>query len=214
MARRIPKEIEVKLRVADLRALVRKLRGLGAVRAGRVHEMNTLYDTPLGRFRKRGLLLRLRIVRPSGGAGAATGVLTYKGPSLRLQDWEGIGRPPRYKIREEIEVAVPEPERVRAILEAVGLVPSFRYEKFRASYRLRGIPGVHLELDETPVGNFVELEGSPRAIDRAAATLGYGPRDYIARSYLALHLENCRRRGIKPRDMLFPRRKRKGKMAD
>ena len=48
------------------------------------------------------------------------------------------------------------------------------------------------ELDETPIGDFLELEGERRAIDRSARLLGYGPADYIARSYGALYMEHRR----------------------
>jgi adenylate cyclase class 2 len=209
------REIEVKLRVGDAEALRMRLRGLGARRLSRVWERNTLYDTPKSRFRKRGLLLRLRVMTPTAGSGRASGVLTYKGPSLRLEDWDagqGIagGRPPggqRYKVREEVEVEVPNPEKLRELFAAVGLVAAFRYEKIRATYVLPRLD-VKLELDETPVGTFIELEGAPRQIDRAARALGYSSNDYITRSYLALHLDACRRRGRPETDMVFSRGRR------
>lgn len=219
-------EVEVKLGVADVAALRRMLRKLGARKLDHVWERNTLYDTPRRRFQRLGRLLRLRVLTPlNSSAASGQGLLTYKGPSLRLKDWNGWtgvarrGRPSRgstslragttggqrYKVREEIEVEIARPEKLRAILQAVGLLPSFRYEKIRTSYVLPRLPGVKLELDETPIGIFVELEGSPRRIDRAARLLGYGPRDYITRSYLGLHLGACRRRGLPASDMVFPR---------
>ena len=79
----------------------------------------------------------------------------------------------------------------------------FRYEKIRTSYRISGARGVHLDLDETPCGVFVELEGPRRAIDRLARRLGYRPEDYITLSYAALHFEDCRRRGVRAGDMVF-----------
>jgi len=60
-----------------------------------------------------------------------------------------------------------------------------------------------VELDVTPIGVFVELEGSPRVIDRAARLLGWGPADYITKSYRALYLDACRHRGLPARDMVF-----------
>ena len=64
-----------------------------------------------------------------------------------------------------------------------------------------------IELDETPIGTFVELEGPAEAIDRAAEELGYSKRDYVLKNYLRLYMEDCRCRGEEPRHMLFPKRK-------
>lgn len=219
------REVEVKLRVPDPEELRRQLRKLGARRLSRVWEQNTLYDTPKSRFRKKGLLLRLRVMTPVGGGGRASGLLTYKGPSLRLEELIGGQKLPRrrpasyrhsagpvrgqrYKVREEVEVEVSHPEKLRALLAAVGLVAAFRYEKVRTSYVLPRLGGVKLELDETPIGTFVELEGAPRQIDRAARLLGYQPAKYITSSYLALHLDACRRRGRPKADMVFPKGRR------
>ncbi len=72
--------------------------------------------------------------------------------------------------------------------------------------------GLLIELDETPIGIFLELEGPASAIDRAAKALGFERRDYILANYMVLYREYCRRRGKKPRDMLFAKRQN-GKRA-
>jgi adenylate cyclase class IV len=96
--------------------------------------------------------------------------------------------PNRYKIRDEREVRVADARASGHILEAFGLAAQFRYEKYRTTYRLPRRAGtVEVDLDETPIGNFLELEGSRRAIDRAAKWLGFGPGDYIVESYVALY---------------------------
>jgi adenylate cyclase class 2 len=58
-------------------------------------------------------------------------------------------------------------------------------------------------LDETPVGAFLELEGPPDAIDKAAEALGYSRKDYLVKNYLELYAEDCRRKGVSPGNMLF-----------
>ena len=63
--------------------------------------------------------------------------------------------------------------------------------------------GLLLELDETPVGTFLELEGPGEAIDRAAKELGYGVKDYVLKNYLVLYVEDCRKRGVEAGNMLF-----------
>jgi adenylate cyclase class 2 len=213
------KEVEIKLPVADAEALRRRLARLGARPAppGRLHEMNTLFDTPEGGFAKQGQLLRVRVEEPAsrtgrrgraGKAGAASRrvVLTYKGPSVAETAGEAA-QGGRYKVREEREVSVADAEDLQGILESLGLRGWFRYEKYRTSYRLPAsqhwAAGLHVDLDETPLGAFIELEGTPQAIDQAAGLLGYAPGDYITKSYRALYLDRCRKHGHPTGDMLF-----------
>ena len=58
-------------------------------------------------------------------------------------------------------------------------------------------------IDETPVGVFVEIEGSEQGITAMAAALGRAPADYILDSYRGLFLEH--RDAARPAgtDMLF-----------
>jgi adenylate cyclase, class 2 len=203
-------EIEIKLRIADLPALRRRLRALGARLFSNVHERNVVFDTPQQRLRKKGQLLRLRLESTRGRSKASVrAVLTYKGPGApRLGRFSRAPR--RYKIREEVETPVSHPALLERILAGLGLQPSFRYEKYRSTYRLPRLSGVLIDLDETPIGVFLELEGSPRAIDRAARLLGFSPADYLVSSYAALYFDHCRRHRLRPSHMLFlPSRSRK-----
>jgi adenylate cyclase class 2 len=197
---RTARETEIKLRIGDLPSLVHKLKRLGATQHGRVLEQNTLYDTPTDDFHSRGRLLRLRIETPAASklipGGTKRAMLTSKAPV------PAQGRS-RYKERFEREVAVESAERWPLALRSIGLRSSFRYEKYRTTFRLSGL---HLDLDETPVGVFLELEGSPRAIDRAAGALGFAPREYINGTYWDLYAADCRRRGRNLANMLFRRR--------
>jgi adenylate cyclase, class 2 len=166
--------------------------------APRVHEMNTLYDTPDGKLARQGQMLRLRVERrarrtdraekKSKGAGVPA-LLTFKGPGLPGKGGPKRASAGRYKIREEHELRIGDHEEMPRILEALGLRPWFRYEKFRTTYRLPGIAHLKLELDETPVGCFLEIEGKRDAINRAATLLGFARSDYIVKSYGALFME-------------------------
>jgi len=198
----IPSEIEVKLSIASVAAARKKITKLGAKlvrreaggKDGRVHELNILFDTPDGGFARHGQLLRVRIESPGDAnpKGGTRAVLTYKGPGETAKE-------SRFKIRDEREVVVADAEAMRGILEALGLRGWFRYEKYRTTFALPGssrwAAGLHVELDETPIGVYVELEGPPAAIDRAAQELGFTRVDYITKNYLLLHVENCRRKG-------------------
>ena len=192
-------EIEIKLRVDSVQGLLRRVRQIGARDHGRTYEENTLYDTPDGDFRRCGRLLRLRV--ETSKAGRRQAKLTSKAPPRENRaKRRHAGSAPRHKEKLEREVDVRDPARVARLLKTLGLRPSFRYEKYRTSFRLAGL---HLDLDETPVGTFLELEGRPAAIDRVARKLGYSTRDYIRGTYWDLYAADCRRRGRKPTNMLF-----------
>jgi adenylate cyclase, class 2 len=194
-------EVEVKLRIPDLRILLRQLKRLRARPiAPRRHETNTLYDTTGGDLARRGEMLRIRIEHPAGPAGTGRkmargqrrnkgrpgALLTYKGPG-EPQDLRRRGS--RYKIRAEHELRISDEAAMTRILQALALRPWFRYEKFRSSYSLPGMDGLKLEVDETPIGDFLEIEGEQAGIDRSAALLGFRPDDYITKSYGALFMD-------------------------
>jgi adenylate cyclase, class 2 len=190
------------LPIDDVRDLVRRLRRIGARNRGRVLEQNTLYDTPASDFRVRGRLVRLRMETSPSGKRRALMTSKAPAPPERL----GAARS-RYKERLEREVLVRDPIRADRLLRSLGLRPGFRYEKYRTSFRMQGrLAGLHLDLDETPVGVFLELEGWPAAIDRVARRLGFGPHDYIRGTYWDVNGAACRRTGRKPGNMLFARK--------
>jgi len=208
-------EVEIKLPVQDVNALRTHLKRLRAREiTPRTHESNTLYDTPQQNLRRRGQLIRLRIEQPASTHGKkrpnenAPAILTYKGPSLLSRSAMKAGRQSkirrRFKIKEEAEVSITGAVELSRILVALGLHPVFRYEKFRTTYALPGVRGLKIELDETPVGVYLELEGPVAGIDRGARLLGYDRSEYMKDTYGSLYLADCRRHGRKPGDMLFP----------
>jgi adenylate cyclase class IV len=212
--KRTNREIEVKLRVADVPTMLSKLKNLGAHYESRVLERNTLYDTPDSDFRRRSALLRIRAEAPLPRAGLKSPnvtscsalprtILTSKAPAALRS-----ARDRRYKEKLERELVVHgPPTRWDRKLRSLGLRPGFRYDKIRSTFRLSRLPGLAIELDETPAGTFIELEGLPRAIDRAARALGYSSRDYYCGSYWDVYVADCRCRGITPRNMVFDKQK-------
>jgi adenylate cyclase, class 2 len=180
-------EIEIKLRLPDKMEKIRRtLRDQGfRVSKSRALESNILFDTPKRLLRSHGKLIRVRRI-------GAHSLLTYKGPS----------EPGRYKKRREIEMNFPDAYSLEQIFNEIGYHPIFRYEKFRTEYAKAPSTGKVL-LDETPIGNYLEIEGSPRWIDSTARLLGFSTADYITRSYGYLYLAYCRERRMAPSDMLF-----------
>jgi adenylate cyclase class 2 len=213
------RETEIKLHIPDPKSFRRHLKRLGAKSispgSGRVHEMNLIFDTPDGGLAKHGQLLRIRTETPEpvsakGKKLPSRSLLTFKNPpdaaTPAQQPFNPTNR--RYKIREETELPIADPVALQKIFEGLGLRGWFRYEKFRSTYqlpaRLKWAAGLLVELDETPIGTFVELEGPAPAIDRAAGELGFRPSDYVLKNYLVLYLDDCRKRNLQPSNMLFP----------
>ncbi len=207
-------EIEIKLRVTDPDATRRILKRLHARQSiPCTFESNTLYDTPRQSLRHSGQLIRIRIEQPASRRatkrphGDTAAILTYKGPPPKSRKPSARRTPDKrrshFKIREEAEVSLSSAHESARILRALGLRSMFRYEKFRTTYSLPGLRSLKIELDETPIGNYLELEGPMAGIDRCARLLGYHRADYLKDSYGALYLADCRRKNKKPADMLF-----------
>jgi adenylate cyclase class 2 len=181
-----PTETEIKIRLDD------KTRALGRIHAagfgqsvGRLFEANTLYDTAEKQLRKQEMLLRLREVGDKS-------IITWKGP----------GVPGPHKSRPEIETPVGSAAVMAQIFHHLGLEPVFRYEKYRTEFTRPGAPGV-ITLDETPIGDFLELEGPAAWIDETAGLLGFSRQQYVLESYVKLYVAECERRGVQPAHMVF-----------
>jgi adenylate cyclase class 2 len=174
-------EHEVKLRVPDVEA-VRELlvRKQAELLRPRHLEDNVLLDDSAGGLAAGGRILRIRRT-PAGGR------LTYKAPHPST---EGV------KSREEIELPISEPDALESILRNLGYRQAFRYQKYREVYSYSGL---EIAVDETPIGNFVEVEGEASGIHAVVSELGFGREDYITESYLELFLSSGRKG-----DMVFP----------
>ena len=179
-------EIEIKLAAPSARAIRRTLRAAGfAVSSPRVFESNTVFDTPVMALRQAGTLLRLR-------QAGRVATLTYKGVALAG----------KHKSREELELEVSDHARMAAILARLGYQPTFRYEKYRTEFRQPAGAGIAM-LDETPIGAYLELEGTPEWIDLTAHALGFSESDYITLSYGRLYQQWCAAHGCEPAHMTF-----------
>jgi adenylate cyclase, class 2 len=179
-------EVEVKFKVSEVEALLLELRQLSLRPVTpRTHEMNTLFDLPGHPLRKRGELLRLRKY-------GEIWVLTHK---AKAKNQGGL-----HKTRIETETRVEDGEKMGAILRALQFEPVFRYEKFRAEWE--GEQG-HVVVDETPIGNFAEIEGSPDWIDAMARQLGIAPTDYITETYAGLFFAWKKQMGSQAQEMTF-----------
>ena len=180
------REVEIKFRIDDIDTLTTGLQAAGfRLITSRTHEMNTLYDQPGGKLRRRGALLRLRQY-------GTRWTMTYKDRSGPQSG--------RHKSRREIETQVEKGDALAQVLEAIGFSPSFRYEKYRSEW---ADSTGHVVIDETPIGNFGEIEGQPQWIDATARKLNISVKSYIKESYAELFTAWKRHAKSKAKEMTF-----------
>jgi adenylate cyclase class 2 len=177
-------EREIKLRFNSVEEARAAVLATGATPLhGRRLQEDSLLDTENEELRRRRCVLRVRIENGKSR-------LTFKGPV----------QPSAMKLREEVETVVGDGEILLRVFEELGLHVWFRYEKYREEFAHEDVIAA---VDETPVGVFVEIEGSEAGISSMAAALGRSPSDYIVDSYRALFLQQREQAGLIGPDMLF-----------
>lgn len=209
-------EIELKFPVDDPTVLQALLPQLGFhLDTPRSFEQNTLYDSPDRYLQEQRQLLRLRQY-----AGAWT--ITHKRPpseqEIREQESREAsgdvssysGDSNRYKVRIETETEVEDGAAMAEIFTRLGYGPVFRYEKFRTEWSHpvqvnegTGLVTGHLVIDETPIGNYAELEGPVDWIDAMLAQLGVDHGRCLTDSYGRLFLAWKERTGSPAENLTF-----------
>lgn len=178
-------EREIKLQfpsVEDARAAVMAA-GCTPLLGRRLQE-DALLDNAAEELRKRRCVLR---VRTEGGKSR----LTFKGPV----------QPGPMKLREELETVVGDGEMLLHVFRELGFDVWFRYEKYREEFTHED---VIVAIDETPVGVYVEIEGTEAGIEAMATAIGKSRADYVLDSYRGLFLQRAVEFGLSGRDLVFP----------
>lgn len=182
-------EIEVKLKIANRRGLRAQLKTLGFQElCHRLFEDNWILDFPGRRLFKKHCLLRLRHFDGKS-------LLTFKGPRAASR---------HFKIREELETEVADGAKFRQILKRLGFMPVFRYQKYRSLFAKVGSgrsKRTVISIDETPIGDYLEIEGPPESIRAISQQLGYTFQDFVTQSYLELYVKYKPR--LRDREMIF-----------
>lgn len=155
-------EVELKSVVDDLARRRAAVEAAGAVLvfSGRLEDRR--YDTSDRTLTSRDHVLRVRVYRD---AHAVRAELDFKGPTRREDG---------YKLREEIEAHVTDPNALVAILDRLGYEVTITIDREIFQYEL---DGAMIRFEKYPqMDNLVEVEGPPDRIERAIEALGL-PRD-------------------------------------
>jgi adenylate cyclase class 2 len=177
-------EREIKLRFPSADEARAAILACGATPLlGRRLQEDALLDSDDEALRRRRCVLRVRMENGKSR-------LTFKGPV----------QPGVMKVREELETVVGDGDILLRVLKELGLHVWFRYEKYREEFAHED---VIVAIDETPLGVFVEIEGSEHGIASTAEALGRSTADYISDSYRGLFLRLRGECGIAGQDMVF-----------
>jgi adenylate cyclase class 2 len=178
----LEREVKLSFDSADAAREAVTAAGALALHCRRLQE-DALLDTPDGALRDRACALRVRIENGKSR-------ITFKGP---------VQKSPM-KLREELETLVADGILLLRIFEELGYQVWFRYEKYREEFSHEG---VIVAVDETPIGVFVEIEGTETGIAAMAVAMGRTPSDYILDSYRNLFLQQRAALGLTGTDMVF-----------
>jgi len=161
-------EIEVKIKIEHPKEITQRIVDLDAVLDRDRHwEENTLYDFTNKDLYKKNHALRVRKINRKI-------FLTFKGATQKSR---------KFKIREEYETEVKNEKQLKKILKSLGLQPVFTYNKYRTVFRKKRLK---ICLDETSIGNYLELEGQQNEIVRFAEALQLSKEDFIKKDYIQL----------------------------
>jgi adenylate cyclase class 2 len=184
MSTTTPVEREIKLRYDSVESARAAVVAAGATPLlGRRLQEDALLDTDDESLRRRRCVLRVRLENGKSR-------ITFKGPV----------QPSEMKLRDELETIIGDGVLLLRIFEELGFHVWFRYEKYREEFSHEQ---VIVAIDETPVGVFVEIEGSEQGISTMARALGRRPDDYVLDSYRGLFLQHREALGLSGADMLF-----------
>ena len=177
-------EREIKLKFRDpIEARAAVLAAGATPLRGRRLQEDCLLDTRDGLLHKRRCVLRVRL--ESGKS-----LLTFKGP-VQISP---------VNVREECETVVSDGFVLLRVFEELGFQVWFRYQKYREEF---ASADVIVAVDETPVGTFVEIEGTDEGIAAMTQALSRTPDEYLFDSYRTLFAQHCEAQGIAAQDMVF-----------
>ena len=178
-------EIEVKIKISNLKDFVAKLRKTGAVFKGKDFQKTIRMDTPDLDLEKRKIFLRVR-----SGLG---NTLTLKVKKEEDKD---------FKLRDEYETEIKDLKVLTRIFSLLGFSKHFVMEKYRADF---SYGGVEISVDELPFGTYVEFEGTKEAINKALKVFGLDKTERITVTYWHIFDEIRKKNPSLEENIVFPK---------
>jgi adenylate cyclase class 2 len=178
------KEVELKFKIDKPDLIRKKLKIQKAKFVGKAFERTTKFDTKNNDLEKEGKFLRVRT--------GFENVITFKRKINKTEK--------DFKEREEIELEISDPKEMEMILENLGFTKKWVMEKYREKWQWGS---AEIVIDKLPFGNFIEIEGSKKAIQKTAKILGLDLKKGITTTYWGLWEDYRKKRGIKEENIIF-----------
>jgi len=190
------KEIEIKVRLNDKKAVQKKLLSLGwtieSLNFQREHRItdknNTLGEKGIfPRTRKEGTVSTFTIkVNPEG---------KFKSSDLNK----------KYFKRLEYDVGVEDADKMAEVLYILGLTEQRVLEKYRQTWTKTDKDyGLKIVIDFLSFGNYIELEGKEEEIEKMINALELSGEERIPLAYWRVYKIYCEKNGLKEeKDLLF-----------
>lgn len=164
----MPKEIETKFKIASQNSFKKSLKKIGAKFISKELEQDAYYRLPA-----RHLSISAVRLRSIGNKGIFTIKSLTQGRESRL-----------YKVRDELEVKISDVKTFSEMLRRLGLVPHFRKEKIRETYKWKR---AKISIDTLPfIGSYVEIEATKNEIKKIAHLLNLDMKKGIPETYMQL----------------------------
>jgi len=180
-------EIEVKFEISNIRKIQQGLKKIGAKKISKVLQQDISFDDENETFMKQDKLLR---VRKEGD----NVILAFKSKKKKA----------RFKEAEEIEIKVSDFKKTKGILKRIGFYPMGEFRKTRERWDFKNS---EILIDQTALGNFLEIEGTKKEIEEIIKLLELDSKKRSSKTYHELYKEYCKKKGIKfhPRYIVLPK---------
>ena len=178
------KEIELKFKVKEPDFIREKLKEVEAKFVGKAFEKTIKFDTKNDDLKKEGKFLRVRT--------GFKNVITFKRKI-------GTGDK-KFKEREEIELEISDSKKMEEILKNLGFPKRWIMEKYREKWQWGS---AEIVIDRLPFGNFLEIEGNKKVIEKTAKLLGLHLADGLTSTYWGLWEDYRKKHVIKNENIIF-----------
>lgn len=176
------REIEVKFKIDKFDKIRKILKQKKAKFLGKAFERTIRFDTLKKDLEKKDCFLRVRT--------GFENVITFK-RKIKNKD---------FKEREEIELEIADPEKMKIILGKLGFFEIGTMEKYREKWIFKN---TEISIDKLPFGNFIEIEGDKSSIKKVAEDLNLDFKERITKVYWRLWKESCGKKRIKSENIVF-----------